>query len=269
MESSQPSQGVQCSSSSATQQTSGSETTQKDSLTQPPSNYLPPASHYTYRSSRKIYNRKLISHNRNGVMKRYGDTQPKARPTHIDPAKLSKAPMVRATIDPPARDYQPSGQRTSQADGDGHAVKGEESRHRKPEALSKAAKPTANAPSSAAGTQHVRGASGIPSTRPQTLSPKQTAIPASAQSAPPRPTQQEQDRGNSLPLFPLVLPVLDPSLLTSPAPLAGGRSISVFANEVAGLNPSVLSPMLMARMPFGGCVEVACHYPRESTREME
>ncbi|KAI7224747.1 hypothetical protein KC343_g6761 [Hortaea werneckii] len=269
MESSQPSQGVQCSSSSATQQTSGSETTQKDSLTQPSSNYLPPASHYTYRSSRKIYNRKLTSHNRNGVMKRYAETQPKGRPTHIDPAKLSKAPMVRATIDAPARDCQPSGQRTTRADGDKHGVKGGESRHKKTEALSKAPKPTTNAPSSAAGTQHARSASDIPSTHPQTLSPKQTAIPPSAQSAPQHPTQQEQDRQHLPPLFPLVLPVLEPSLLTSPTPLAGGKAISVFANEVVGLNPSVLSPMLMARMPFGGCIEVAYQYSKENTREME
>ncbi|KAI7469759.1 hypothetical protein KC351_g12996 [Hortaea werneckii] len=180
MASSQPPQDVQCSSSSATQQTFGSETTQKDSLTQPPSTYLPPASHYTYRSSSKIYNRKLTSHSRNGVVKRYAETQPKGRPTHIDPAKLSKAPMVRATIDPPARDCQPSGQRTIQADGDGHAVEGKGSRHKKTGILSKAPKPTATAPSLAAGTQHARSASGIPSTRPQTLSPKQTAVPPSA-----------------------------------------------------------------------------------------
>ncbi|KAI7286479.1 hypothetical protein KC345_g1159 [Hortaea werneckii] len=269
MASSQPSHDVQCSSSSTTQQASSSETTQEDSLTQPPSTYLPPGSHYTYRSSRKIYNRKLISHNRNGVTKRYGETQPKGRPAHIDPAKLSKAPMIRATIDPPAKGCQPSGQRTSQADDDEHAVEGEESRYKKTEALSKAPKPTANAPFSATGTQHARSASDIPSTHPQTLSPKQTAIPPSAQSTPQRPTQQGQDRQHLLPLFPLVLPVLDPSLLTSPAPLAGGKAISVFANEVAGLHPSVLSPMLMARMPFGGCVEVACRYPQESTREME
>ncbi|KAI6802993.1 hypothetical protein KC332_g12879 [Hortaea werneckii] len=230
MASSQPPQDVQCSSSSATQQTFGSETTQKDSLTQPPSTYLPPASHYTYRSSSKIYNRKLTSHSRNGVVKRYAGTQPKGRPTHIDPAKLSKAPMVRATIDPPARDCQPSGQRTIQADGDGHAVEGKGSRHKKTGILT---------------------------------------VPPSAQSAPQHPTQQEQESGNLPPMFPLVLPVLDPSLLTSPTPLAGGKSISVFANEVAGLNPSVLSPMLMARMPFGGCVEVAYQYPKENTREME
>ncbi|GAB1726808.1 hypothetical protein NU195Hw_g6932t1 [Hortaea werneckii] len=269
MASSQPSQDVQCSSSSSTQQTLGSGTTQKDSLTQPPSTYLPPSSHYTYKSSRKIYNRKLTSRNRNGVMKRYGETQSKGRPTHVDPAKLSKTSSVRVTIDQPARDCQPPGQQTIQADGDGHAVEGEGSRRKKTEVLGKAPKPTATAPSSAARTQHARSASDIPSTHPQTLSPKQTTIPPSAQSAHQHPTQQERDRQHLPPLLPLVLPVLDPSLLTSPTPLAGGKAISVFANEVAGLNPSVLSPVLMARMPFGGCIEVARQYPQESTREME
>ncbi|KAI6837685.1 hypothetical protein KC340_g532 [Hortaea werneckii] len=259
MESSQPSQDAQCSSSFAPPQTSGTKTAQKENWTQPPSNYLPPASHYTYRSSRKIYNRKLTSHN--GVMKRYGETQPKVRPTHIDPAKLSKAPLVRVTINPPARDRQPSGQQTSQADGDEHATKGEGSRHNQTEALSKAPKPTANAPFSAAGTQHVRGASDIPAAYPQSLSPQQTAISPSAQSPPQRPTRQGQDCQNLLPLFPPVLSVLDPSLLTSPVPLAGSKPISVFANDVAGFNPPVLSPVLMARMPFGGCIEIARQYP--------
>ncbi|KAI7176407.1 hypothetical protein KC316_g7244 [Hortaea werneckii] len=261
MESSQPSQDAQCSSSAATQQTSGSKSTRKDSLTEPPSNYLPPASHYTYRSSRKTYNRKLTPETRNGVTKRYGETQPKVRPTHIDPRKLSKVPWVRFTL--PTGDCQLLGQQSNEANHDRDATEAEKPSGKETGALVTAPKPINNAPSSAAGTQNVRP-SDTSSTHPQTLSSKQTAIPPSAQSAPQRPTQRQQAGPNLLPLLPPVLPVLDPGLLTSPVPLAGGKAISVLANEAAGFNPNVLSPMLMARMPFGGCIEIAYQYPEET-----
>ncbi|KAI7164826.1 hypothetical protein KC349_g515 [Hortaea werneckii] len=262
MESSQPSQDAQCSSSAATQQTSGSKTTRKDSLTEPPSNYLPPASHYTYRSSRKTYNRKMTPENRNGVTKRYGETQPKVRPTHIDPKKLSKVPWVRFTL--PTGDCQLLGQQSNEADRERDAAEAEKCCGKETEALGPAPEPITNAPSSAAGMQNVRHASDTASTHPQTLSPEQTAIPPATHSVPQRPTQHQQAGPNLLPLLPPVLPVLDPGLLTSPVPLAGGKAISVLANEAAGFNPNVLSPMLMARMPFGGCIEIAYQYPEET-----
>ncbi|KAI7221925.1 hypothetical protein KC333_g1442 [Hortaea werneckii] len=262
MESSQPLQDAQCSSSAMTQQTPGSETTRKDSLIEPPSNHRPPASHYTYRSSRKIYNRKLTSNNRNGVTKRYGETQPKVRPTHIDPKKLSVVPWVRFTL--PAGDCQLLGQQPNEADHERDAAEAEKSCDKKTEALGTAPEPTTNAPSSAAGTQHVHHASDTPSTHPQMPVPKQTTIPPSTQSAPQRPTQRQQAGPNLLPLLPPILPVLDPGLLTSPVPLAAGKAISVLANDAAGFNPNVLSPMLMARMPFGGCIEIAYQYPEET-----
>lgn len=267
MESSQPSQETRCSSTSATQHTSGSETTQEDSLTKPPSNHLPPASHYTYRSSRKVYNRRLTSENRNGVMKHYGETQPKVRITHIDPKKLSVVPWVRFTL--PAGDCQLLGQQSNEADRERDAAEAEKSCDRETEALGTAPEPTNNALSSTAGMQHVHHASDTSSTHPQTLVPEQTAIPSSAHSVPQRPTQHQQTGPNLLPLLPPVLPVLDPGLLTSPVPLAGGKAISVLANEAAGFNPNVLSPMLMARMPFGGCIEIAYRYPDEDRREIE
>ncbi|KAI6982268.1 hypothetical protein KC355_g10950 [Hortaea werneckii] len=262
MESSQPSQDAQCSSSAATQHTSGSQTTRRDSLTEPPSNHLPPASHYTYRSSRTIHTRKLTSGNRNGVTKRYGETQPKVRPTHIDPKKLSVVPWVRFIL--PAGDCQLLGQQPNEADHEKDAAEAEMSCDKETEALGTAAEPTTNASSSTAGKQHGHHASDTPSTHPQTLSSKQIAIPPSTQSAPQRPTQHQQDGPNLLPLLPPILPVLDPGLLTSPVPLAGGKAISVLANEAAGFNPNVLSPMLMARMPFGGCIEIAYQYPEET-----
>ncbi|KAI7304401.1 hypothetical protein KC315_g15184 [Hortaea werneckii] len=262
MESSQPSQDALCSSSAATQQTSGSKTTRKDSLTEPPSNQLPPTSHYTYRSSRTIYNRKLTSANRNGVTKRYGETQPKSRPTHIDPKKLSVVPWVRFTL--PAGDCQLLAQQSNEADHERDAAEAEKSCDKETGAVGTAPEPTNNASPSAAGMQHVHHASNTPSTHPQTLSSKQTAIPPSTQSAPQRPTQRQQAGPNLLPLLPPILPVLDPGLLTSPVPLAGGKAISVLANEAAGFNPNVLSPMLMARMPFGGCIEIAYQYPEET-----
>ncbi|GAB1735380.1 hypothetical protein NU219Hw_g3014t1 [Hortaea werneckii] len=263
MESSQPSQDAQCSSSSATQQTSGtSETTQKESLTKLPSNYLPPASHYTYRSFHGSYNRKVTSYNRNGVMKRYGETQLKVRLTHVDPAKLIVTPWVRYTL--PAGDRQLLGQQSNEADRERDAAEVEESCDKETEAFGTAARPTNNAGPSAAGMQHVRQASDSLSPLSQVLPSEQPTILPPAQLAPPRPAQQEQAGPSLLPLLPPVLPVLDPGLLTSPVPLPGGRPISVFANEAAGFNPSVLSPMLMARMPFGGCIEIAYQYPEET-----
>ncbi|KAI7531268.1 hypothetical protein KC331_g14208 [Hortaea werneckii] len=262
MESSQPSQDAQCSSSAATQQTSGSKTTRKDSLTEPPSNHLPPASHYTSRSFRGSNNRKLTSENRNGVTKRYGETQPRVRLTHIDPKKLSIVPWVRFIL--PTGDCQLLAQQSDEADHERDAAEAEKSCDKETEALGTAAEPTNNAPSSTAGMQHVHHASDTLSTHPQTLVPKQTAIPPSTQSAPQRPTQHQQAGPNLLPLLPPILPVLDPGLLTSPVPLPGGKAISVLANEAAGFNPNVLSPMLMARMPFGGCIEIAYQYPEET-----
>ncbi|KAI6895853.1 hypothetical protein KC318_g11076 [Hortaea werneckii] len=262
MESSQPSQDAQCSSKSATQQTSDSGATRKDRLTEPPSNHLPPASHYTYRSFRGSNNRKLTSNNRNGVTKRCGKTQPNVRPTHIDPKNLSIVPWVRFTL--PAGDCQRLGQQSNDAYHERDAAETGKSCGKETGALGTAPEPTNNAPSSAAGMQHVRHASDTSSTHPQTLSSKQKAIPLSAQSVPQRPTQHQQAGPNLLPLLAPVLPVLDPGLLTSPVPLAGGKAISVLANEAAGFNPNVLSPMLMARMPFGGCIEMAYQYPEET-----